>query len=479
MKAGKTIIDTVALIWLAVSGCCILAEVSHAAPRETSEGGASTRLESGQQIRIDGVVTQRQKYSFTLQAAERDFEVFIPNATAVRLRLTRPVIDWEHRQLLITLPISAADGNADNNQVLRYPIPNRVFLTAEFSSAEQKRQVMAASDKRWAKYTLSAAPGRPADLPFYLQGELLPGKQPGAFQLRTAGGLHSCGLGPRHGKLEGFSILDLQPHVTEAFVIGGFDGEKVTAERIEFMHVGDPLPNENPDLPRCLFLGDSISFNYQRPLREALSGVVNLHHPPTNCGGSDNWTSIHRWLGSYRQPGRNWDVIAFNFGLQDDQLTKTEYQSNLRQAIDQLRKADAKLIWVTTTPIPFGMLDGAGTRQSPDERKALIESARALAPPQLVGHLPGRMAMQNRWAAEVLIDHPDIAVCDLWQVVEDGRSGDFSEWWFGKRPNFEYSHSVSLGRELARSILSSLGRDDSQLKPLDVHALKIAGPKNK
>ena len=93
-----------------------------------------------------------------------------------------------------------------------------------------------------------------------------------------------------------------------------------------------------------LFIGDSISGNYDRGLRTALAGKFNLHHPPTNCGPSGKGAkSIVNWLGAYDQPGRHWDVISFNHGHWDSKNDKANYQANLEKIISELKKAKANL----------------------------------------------------------------------------------------------------------------------------------------
>jgi hypothetical protein len=58
------------------------------------------------------------------------------------------------------------------------------------------------------------------------------------------------------------------------------------AEEIHLHPIGDQAALDDPKKPRYLFIGDSISGNYDKGLREALAGKFNLHHPPTNCGPS-------------------------------------------------------------------------------------------------------------------------------------------------------------------------------------------------
>jgi hypothetical protein len=65
----------------------------------------------------------------------------------------------------------------------------------------------------------------------------------------------------------------------------------------------------------------------------------------------------------------------------------------------------AKLIWVTTCPVPNG-----------------FEKAGPLSPD---GKTPGRTSdvmerYLNPWAAEVVARYPQVFVCDQWQLVKDG-----------------------------------------------------------
>ena len=124
---------------------------------------------------------------------------------------------------------------------------------------------------------------------------------------------------------------------------------------------------DDPNLPRVLLLGDSISMGYTQPVRDLLKGKANLHRPKDNCGPTTRGLSqIEAWLGSDK-----WDVIHFNFGLHDikyqnekgvlvdvkegaQQVTIEDYEKNLRTLVARLKKTNAKLIWCSTTPVPAG-----------------------------------------------------------------------------------------------------------------------------
>ena len=117
------------------------------------------------------------------------------------------------------------------------------------------------------------------------------------------------------------------------------------------------LPIEDdPNLPRVLLLGDSISIGYTLPTRKLLKGKANLHRALDNCGPSSQGVKrLKKWLGENK-----WDVIHFNFGLHDlRQSPKTEavqvpierYEKNLKTITAQLKETGAVLVWASTTPV--------------------------------------------------------------------------------------------------------------------------------
>ncbi|MHC4460657.1 MAG: alpha/beta hydrolase fold domain-containing protein [Planctomycetota bacterium] len=127
---------------------------------------------------------------------------------------------------------------------------------------------------------------------------------------------------------------------------------------------------DDPNLPRVLLIGDSISIGYTLPVRKLLTDKANVHRVSTNARHTGiGLENIHKWLGD-----GNWDVIHFNWGLHDlcyrsrnaktpgrkDKvngsldLTFAEYKQNLRKLAKILRTTDAKLIWASTTPVPDG-----------------------------------------------------------------------------------------------------------------------------
>ncbi len=138
---------------------------------------------------------------------------------------------------------------------------------------------------------------------------------------------------------------------------------------------------DTPGLPRVLLIGDSISIGYTLEVRELLKDQANVHRIPTNGGPTTNGLkNLQEWLGDLK-----WDVIHFNWGLHDlkyvgvdgttlsdpkaagshPQVALDQYEKNLGQLVEQLKKTGAKLIWCATTPVP----DGSPGRIMGDELK--------------------------------------------------------------------------------------------------------------
>ena len=130
---------------------------------------------------------------------------------------------------------------------------------------------------------------------------------------------------------------------------------------------------DNPDLPRVLIIGDSISRSYTAPVRIALTGKANVHRAPANCGNTDNFFKFgESWL---KQNDKDrWDVVVFNFGIHDRDKAPDLYAANLRKIYDRLKAAGASIVWVETTPFARAE-DAPGTDRSP----ALNSTGNAIA----------------------------------------------------------------------------------------------------
>jgi acyl-CoA thioesterase-1 len=119
-------------------------------------------------------------------------------------------------------------------------------------------------------------------------------------------------------------------------------------------------PEDKPNLPNVLLIGDSISIGYTLPTRELMKGKADIFRIPENGGPTTRGLErIDTWLGD-----RTWDVIHFNWGLHDlkfmedgrRQVGLDDYEQNLEKLVVRLKQTGAKLIWCNTTPLPPGTL---------------------------------------------------------------------------------------------------------------------------
>jgi lysophospholipase L1-like esterase len=140
---------------------------------------------------------------------------------------------------------------------------------------------------------------------------------------------------------------------------------------------GEWAVKENPDLPKVLILGDSISIGYTLAVRKLLHGKANVWRPmrpngraPDNCGDTTiGLARLDEWLTD-----RKWDVIHFNWGLWDlcyrnpefreqgnrDKVNGTlsttpeDYERNLEKLVARMKATGAQLVWASTTLVPEG-----------------------------------------------------------------------------------------------------------------------------
>ena len=116
--------------------------------------------------------------------------------------------------------------------------------------------------------------------------------------------------------------------------------------------------HDDPNLPRILFLGDSVSrgiwtevYNLYHPL-----SLANIHGAPDNCGGFQQYEKhLLDWLGECP-----WDIIQFNVGLHFHSSDLNEYEKQITNVVQQLKNhsPDASIVFALTTPSPF---DSYGT----------------------------------------------------------------------------------------------------------------------
>jgi len=205
----------------------------------------------------------------------------------------------------------------------------------------------------------------------------------------------------------------------------------------------------DPALPNVLIYGDSISIHYTERVRTKTAGKANVYRLYRNGGDSngviEKLSLMHDTMRKSELEGHwdfEWDLIQLNVGLHDlkylkdgkldlengEQVSSLEsYEENLRKIISYLKvlAPEAQLVLATTTPVPVGGK----------------------------GRIAGDSAKYNTVALEVMKDHPEIVVNDLYNFTLP----DHSAWWSEPgNVHFNQIGRAAQGDEVARVIVELL-----------------------
>ncbi|MBN74039.1 MAG: SGNH/GDSL hydrolase family protein [Gimesia sp.] len=149
--------------------------------------------------------------------------------------------------------------------------------------------------------------------------------------------------------------------------LGGFylpiyKKQKVACQKTAWDYVAD-----DPQLPRVLLIGDSVSRGYTQAARKALKGKANVHRAPANCGPTaTGLKKLDVWLGD-----GNWDLIHFNFGIHDRRTNVDDYEKRLEAIVKRLKQTGAKVVWASSTPIPADWKEGPEMKAKLEEKNAI------------------------------------------------------------------------------------------------------------
>ena len=184
---------------------------------------------------------------------------------------------------------------------------------------------------------------------------------------------------------------------------------------------------DDPNLPRVLLIGDSISRGYTMPVRHALKGKVNVHRAPENCGKTANGLKkLDIWLGDKR-----WDLVHFNFGIHDRKLRPEYYGDRLEMIVERLKPTTDRLVFATSTPIA-----------KRDER-----------------YIHGSSARSNKIAKEIM-ERQEIPVNDLYALMLPV----LKKYQNPRDCHFTPEGYEVLGQEVAEEILRELEKPAKRVK---------------
>lgn len=404
----------------------------------------------------NGIITplDQDMKNFYIRNADGVIEVLLEPDVQIGLQSRVPRGSFESGDLACQI----------GDEVRHFQLPKVLYVRRNFKDAAAVRDYLAKGAKPIfdGKLYLNPLPDHlPTEQEPWISGRFI--RENGRFMdVRVGNDIYQIGTQGHDGQHRIMGLLnqeDIQPFNQQAFVHGHMVGGVFHASEVALRLLEDPGSKDDPALPRYLFIGDSISGNYDQSLRAALKGRLNIYHPPTNCGAVKKGVqNIVQWLGAYDQPGLQWDVISFNFGHWDSGSTKEQYQTGLETVISELRKTGAKLVFVTTTPIPRGYPGPENLRSD--------------------GRAPGRVQQTmsrfiNPWALEVMARYPDIGICDQHALLT---SEPFYATWLqsagfvdkNKKNSFGDLHIGGIlaepaGRLLARRVLDILGQGETTL----------------
>jgi hypothetical protein len=406
----------------------------------------------------NGVITpldQEMKH-FYIRNADGAIEVKLAQDALVGLQTRVPSGALDKRKIELSI----------GDQSFSYDLPADLYVKRTFKDAKTVERFLQTQDRplfNGKLYLKPIADHFPTEDEPWIAGRFI--KENGRYMEVQVGEqifqISTQGYDGQHRFMGLLTHKDIKPFVQQAFVHGRMIDHVFHASEVGIRMLENSKAKDDPKLGRYLFIGDSISGNYDKALRAALQGKLNVYHPPTNCGSVGKGVqNMAQWMGAYDQAGFEWDIISFNFGQWDSKSTQAKYQADLETVIAILQKTKARLIFVTTTPIPRGY---AGPGELNDQ-----------------GQAPGRVqeTMQrfiNPWALEVMARHPEIDICDQHRLI---MNEPFYTTWLahaglpdgGSSKEYGDLHIGGLlgepvGRQLARKVLDVLGREQESLSP--------------
>ena len=200
---------------------------------------SSVAEKSTETIRIQGIVTERKKYSIRVKQDEQEFDVKLTDGVAIALKMNRPWYDWKNQQVVV----DAIDENVSEAEMKRVGIPlpaKQLFLISRLGNAKTMRSTMSKDIKRLNFYLLTpedTGHHQPTEAEPFLSGKLsIENNQP---ILIVNDERIPIMLGFRFATMNGFSINQLTPYQTQVFLTGtrGKNEFEIHTSRILFQPI--------------------------------------------------------------------------------------------------------------------------------------------------------------------------------------------------------------------------------------------------
>lgn len=200
--------------------------------------------------------------------------------------------------------------------------------------------------------------------------------------------------------------------------------EEPIRERIEWIDIW-VTDADREDLPKVLFVGDSITRGYFGAVDKHLAGQASCARLTTSKCVSDPTFNddLQLLLKQYK-----FSVIHFNNGLHGWGYTDEQYRDGLANTVLTIKQhaGDAELIWATTTPM----------RKRDDLQAFADETTRVKA--------------RNAFAAEIMKDSA-ASTDDLFQLVEA-----HAEWQSTDGVHFNAIGNEAMAKQVAESVRGHL-----------------------
>ncbi len=195
-------------------------------------------------------------------------------------------------------------------------------------------------------------------------------------------------------------------------------------ERIEWIDIW-VTDADKDDLPRVLFVGDSITRGYFGGVEKHLAGKARCARLTTSKCVSDPTFNddLLLLLKQYR-----FSVIHFNNGLHGWGYTEDQYRDGLLRTMAAVKEhaGDARFIWATTTPM----------RESSDLQKFAERTE--------------RVKVRNKLAAEIIKEN-GVSTNDLFELVKD-----HADWTSPDGVHFNGQGNEALAKQVAESVAACL-----------------------